>query len=195
MKFLLLLLLLFASGVAEVSAQSASVPAKQLDPFISEHQKRQGRNPEGVLFTVRLKENRKQFHVGEIITLELSFAASKPATFTLDAATYDRSGRLFSDGFALDPRDGAVDPIADYFNSGLNSFWMGGLRSIPDLTEKPYVITVEMNEWQRIDRPGHYRLYVVSGQSSNSKPHRLAATTQRARNSSNRSKVILKNTA
>ena len=161
---LLLSLLLFASCFYAVSAQSnSSRDNQEVDEFIREHNEKRAKNPDGLLFTVRLKDKRKQFHHGEVITLELSFASSKPATFTLDAATYDRSGRLHSDGFRLDPRDGVVDPLHDYFHSKLDGFIMGGLRSIPDLTDKPYLITVELNEWQRIDKPGHYRLYVVSG--------------------------------
>jgi len=155
LKFSLSLLLLFACGFLTISAQP-------VDPYLSRHKERRAQNPEGLSFTVKLKDNRKQFHPGEIITLELSFVASKPQTFTLDAATYDRSGRLHSDGFALDPSEGAVDPIGDYFSSQLHPFMMGGLRGIPDLTDKPYLITEELNEWQRIDKPGHYRLYVVS---------------------------------
>lgn len=165
MKLLLYLLVLCATGPLAVSAQTSATPEKQesqVDPFIRKYDERRAKNPEGLLFTVRLKENRKQFHHGEIIALELSFASSKPKTFTLDAATYDRSGRLHMDGFALDPHDGVVDPLNDYFRSGLFGFMMGGLRGIPDLTDKPYLIDVELNEWQRIDKPGHYRLYVVS---------------------------------
>ena len=155
MKLLLSLLLLFAAGPLTVSAQ-------QVDPYLREHKKKLAQNPEGLLFTVRLKENRKQFHQGEVIALEFSFAASKPDTFTLDAATYDRSGRLHSDGFVIDNGNAAVDPLTDYFNSELNAFMLGGLRAIPDLTDKPYLITAELNEWRRIDKAGHYRLYVVS---------------------------------
>src|SRR5574338_407335 len=165
MKLLLYLLVLCATGPLAVSAQTSATPEKQesqVDPFIRKYDERRAKNPEGLLFTVRLKENRKQFHHGEIIALELSFASSKPKTFTLDAATYDRSGRLHMDGFALDPHDGVVDPLNDYVLSGLFGFMMGGLRGIPDLTDKPYLIDMELNEWQRIDKPGHYRLYVVS---------------------------------
>ena len=165
MRLLLSLLLLFTIGSLAVSAQSPSLPQdqeKQVDPFVRTHNERRAKNPEGLLFTVRLKDNRKQLHLGEVITLELSFASSKPETFTLDAATYDRSGRLHSDGFTLDRSENAVDPLTDYFHSGLHYFMGGGIRSIPDLTDKPHVMPVELNEWQRIDKPGHYRLYVVS---------------------------------
>jgi len=36
------------------------------------------------------------------------------------------------------------------------------LRGIGKLTKEPYVIKSELNEWLRFDKPGHYRLYVVS---------------------------------
>ncbi|HEX7330776.1 MAG TPA: hypothetical protein VF290_04705 [Pyrinomonadaceae bacterium] len=165
MRVLLSLLLLFANGSLAVFAQSPSSPEnpdKQVDSFVRKHNERRAKNPEGLLFTVRLKYNRKQFRPGEVITVELSFASSKPDTFTLDAATYDRSGRLHSDGFVLDRSENAVDPLSDYFNTGLHAFMSGGLRSIPVLTDKPHVMPVELNEWQRIEKPGHYRVYVVS---------------------------------
>ena len=166
MKPLLYAFLLCAFGHIAVFAQTSTPPetqGAQTDPFITKHSERRAENPEGLLFSVRLKEKRKQFQQGERIALELSFASSKPETLTLDAATYDRSGRLHSDGFTLDQLDGVVDPLHDYFYSSLNGFIMGGLRSIPDLTEKPYLINADLNEWQRIDKPGHYRMYVVSG--------------------------------
>jgi hypothetical protein len=39
---------------------------------------------------------------------------------------------------------------------------MGGLRSYPELEEKPRVITYEINEWFRFDKTGKYRLYLTS---------------------------------
>lgn len=142
-RVLYLLLLGVTFGPA-VFAQSASREKQepQIDPFIRKYNERRALNPEGLLFKVRLKENRKQFHHGEIIALELSFASSKPETFTVNAATYDRSGRLSLDGFALDPHEGAVDPLSDYFKSGLHGILGGGLRSIPVLivsNRSPYL--------------------------------------------------------
>jgi len=64
MKLLLLLLLFFAGSFPAVTAQTASVPASQVDSFIREHHEREAKNPEGLLFKVRLKEDRKQFHGG-----------------------------------------------------------------------------------------------------------------------------------
>jgi hypothetical protein len=120
MKPLISLLLLIAAGFTAVLAQSAATPD---DPFTREHNSKRAQNPEGLLFTVRIKDNRKQFHHGEVITLELSFATSKPDTLTLDSATYDRSGRLHSDPkgtlFTWSSRDDTATPdlfqqIKDY---------------------------------------------------------------------------------
>lgn len=88
MKLLLSLLLLFASGFLAVFAQSSALPENQetpVDPYIRKHNEKRAKNPEELSFTVRLKDNQKQFHQGEVIALELSFAASKPDTLTLDA--------------------------------------------------------------------------------------------------------------
>lgn len=165
MKLLVSLLLFAAAGFTTVLGQSSSTPEKQVkqsDWFISENNSKRAKNPQGVTFTVGIKDNRKQFHQGEVITLEFSFAASKPDTFNLDSASYDRSGRLFTEDFFLDQHDGVVDPLYDYFNSPYSLLMIGGLRGRPDLTDKPYVITAELNEWKRLDKPGRYRLYVVS---------------------------------
>lgn len=166
MKLFLSLLLLLANGFATISAQTTSSTEnqqKEIDAFIRGNNAKRAENPDGLLFTIRFKDNRKQFFQGELIQLELSFAALKPETFTLSAATYDRSGRLEIDDFIIDRQDDLVDPLHDYFHSGLHGFIGGGLSSTPELTDKPYLITAELNEWMRFDKRGHYRLYVVSG--------------------------------
>jgi hypothetical protein len=136
----------------------------QQDSFVLEHQRRRVENREGLSFEVRLKNNKSQFHAGEIIQLELSFASSKLNTYKLDAATYDRGGRVFGDSFVVDQKANTTDPLHDHFNSG--PLFMGGLRSFPGLTEKPVLINADLNEWVRFDKPGHYRLYVISARVS-----------------------------
>jgi len=147
-----------------------AVPAqnheKQTDPFIRENSSKLSQNYEGLSFTIQFKDNRRQFQQGEVMTLELSFASSTPRIFTVDSATYDRSGRLDIDSFILDRREGVVDPIYDYFHSGMHAFIGGGLRGMPELTDKPYVIAADLNEWIRFDKPRHYRLYVISNRVS-----------------------------
>lgn len=118
--------------------------------------------PEGASLLLSLKGGDQQFHVGEVIPLQLSFSSSIPGRYRVDMASYDRSGRMTSEEFHLEPRDGWSDPLTDYFDSGLFSFMGGGGRGIPELGTEPKTIDLDLNEWVRFDRPGHYRLSVSS---------------------------------
>ena len=160
MKFLLTILLAACGFVAQPVCVAQSREG-EADAFVRENNTKRAQNLDGVSFTIRFKDNQRQFHQGELMRLELSFASAKPHTFIVDAATYDRSGRLESDKFVVDQPDAVVDPLSDYFHSFFG-FVAGRLRSIPELTEKPEVINDDLNEWLRFDRPGRYRLYVVS---------------------------------
>jgi hypothetical protein len=143
-------------------AQSGTaVQAKHESEFDAKRREGASKNPQDISFTIRLAGDKKQFRQGEVIPLEMSFASSRVNTYRMDAATYDRSGRLHMDKFHIEPETGFVDPMYDHFNSG-GLFMMGGLRAIPDLEEKPHVITYEINEWFRFDKPGKYRFYLTS---------------------------------
>lgn len=128
------------------------------------------KNSLGLSFTIRFKDGKSQFKPGEIIRLELAFASSQPHAYRLDSATYDRGGRLEIDAFHLTPEDVAADPLYDYFHNTPFGFMGGGLRGTPELESKPYLITAELNEWFRFDKPGKYRLYVMSGRISKVTP-------------------------
>lgn len=117
-------------------------------------------NPPDLRFEVRFGGGESTFVQGELIPLELVYSSSTPERYELDAATYDRSGRLHSERFEIEPERGAVDPLRDYFSSGL--FTMGGIRSVPVLTAEPEVLRIYLNEWLRFDRPGDYHLVVTS---------------------------------
>ena len=165
MKVSLLLVLLAAINISTL-AQSQT---KEADAFVQEHNAKHAQNPDGLSFTAAFKNNQKQFHQGETLNLELSFSSSTPSTYALSTASYDRSGRLEIDSFVVDRTDSAVDPLDDYFHSYLFGFMGGGLYSSAELSNKPHVITTELNEWLRFDKPGRYRLYVVSHRVSKMK--------------------------
>jgi len=130
-------------------ARAGQQSVEQEGPFEAEHHRALLKNPEGLSFTLRLKDGKAQFKQGEIIRIELGFASRVPNTYRLDAATYDRSGRLGIDTFYLDPRSSVVDPLRDYFSS-VFGFIGGGGRAMPVLEEKPYTIPLELNEWFRL---------------------------------------------
>jgi hypothetical protein len=127
------------------------------DQFLVAQQEGVAKNPTGVIFTIRLKDNKDRFQQGEIIPVELSLSSTVPKTYQLDGGLYDRGGRLNVDSFHADPADGAVDPLKDQEPSS-----GGGIRSVPILDEKPYLIMRDLNEYLRFEKPGKYRLYVVS---------------------------------
>ena len=162
MKVSLLLILLAAINLFGVPVVAGQAPTKETDAFVEEHSQKRAQNPAGLSFTAAFKNNQKQFHQGETLNLELSFSTSKPTTYVLDNATYDRSGRLEIDDFVVDREESVVDPLDDYFNSALFGFIGGGLRGNPELTNKPQLVSADLNEWLRFDKPGRYRLYVVS---------------------------------
>lgn len=113
----------------------------------------------GVSLTIRFVDGTSQFHVGEIIPVELSFRASTPGTYDIELRNYDRSGRLSIEGFHVTPP--GRDPLERYYSTG--AFMGGGLGSSRELTSEPQVMREDLNEWVALDKPGHYSLYVTSG--------------------------------
>ena len=109
-------------------------------------------------------DGRRQFNRGKS-SLELEFSSTTPKRFTVDGATYDRSGRLTIDTFAIDRMDDVSDPMLDYFASA-GGVIGGGLRGMGVLGDKPYAVTPELNEWFRFDKPGVYALSVTSRRAS-----------------------------
>jgi len=114
-----------------------------------------------VTLTLQLADQRRQFRPGEVIPVELEFSSATAKRFTVDGATYDRSGRLTIDEFVIDRIDDVSDPMLDYFGS-IGGYIGGGIRGIGVLGEKPFTVKLELNELFRFDKPGTYRLAVKS---------------------------------
>lgn len=119
-----------------------------------------GEEVRGLTFRVAFRGGGRRYARGEIVGLALSFSARTPDTFQLDAAEYDRSGRLHIDRYALEPEEGVVDPLADYFERG--PIQMGGLRQMPMLGPRPRVIERDLDEYLQVRRPGRYTLRVAT---------------------------------
>ncbi len=83
-------------------------------------------------------------------------------------ASYDRSGRLNEEKFAIEPTSGWDDPLDFYFHS-YQGFIGGGLRGFNVLSAKPATIQLKVNEWIRFREPGRYRVTVISGRVSQSR--------------------------
>jgi hypothetical protein len=118
-----------------------------------------------VRLVLSVRGDRSTFRIGEVIPLELAFTSSSPKKYQIDKATYDRSGRLGLETWAIQPDGGFDDPLAIYFGS-FSAFIGGGLRGFEVLSDKPVVIQAELNEWVRFKQAGRYRVTATSGRVS-----------------------------
>lgn len=135
---LLTLLLLVGLAITRVCAQTAS----PVDPKI--------------VFKVSLASSQREFHMGETIPLQLSFSSNVKDRYQINMAQYDRSGRMNYEQFVVSPAQGAVDPLPDRLS------FMGGLTTHKFLSQEPWTIKLNLNEWVRFTQPGEYRLRIVS---------------------------------
>jgi hypothetical protein len=118
-------------------------------------------SPGPVTFTLRLAGSRHQFRPGEIIPIELTFDSAVPKRFVVDGATYGRIGFWIKDEFLLEPLDTVTDPMIDYLASrGATAGSLAGSGGV--LGDKPYTVTLYLNEWFRFDKPGAYTLSIRS---------------------------------
>src|SRR5215467_6030962 len=69
-----------------------------------------------VHFSLALKDGRTVFQEGEIIPLVLSFTSTTKNRYWADVRNYDRSGRLGTEYYCVEPE--APDPLASYFKLG-----------------------------------------------------------------------------
>ena len=109
---------------------------------------------------LRTTTGQTTFHIGERIPLTLTLTGPDNKKYSIDTASYDRSGRLDIDTFAVTPATGWADPLAQYFSNGL--FMGGGLRGSEPLSTKPVSFAADLNEHIRFDQPGDYTITATS---------------------------------
>jgi hypothetical protein len=107
---------------------------------------------------IRFPEGKTQFHVGELIPIELSLSSSAPDAFDMDTRSYDRSGRLNLEHFHVTPA--GRDPMRNYYSNGV--FMGGGLGGSVVLSDTPQLLREDLNEWVALDQPEHYTLSVTT---------------------------------
>ncbi|MDQ3813156.1 MAG: hypothetical protein M3347_04295, partial [Armatimonadota bacterium] len=174
-RLVLILALFLSSGWRAVAAEPeppASSPkgSSAASSFDAQYRQARWKTPREIKLTAILTEGNITFRPGESMGLELGFTSSQPATYTLNATT-DGSDRVNFDAFHVTPDDGVVDPLQDYFRSGLDGVVVptarAEQRAVWFIDEKPKHVILELNEWLRFTRPGWYRLYVTSNRLVN----------------------------
>jgi hypothetical protein len=114
-----------------------------------------------------LSSNQTKFYSGEVVRLDLAFTSVIPKRYQINLARYDRSGRMNYEQFIVEPKQATQDPLQLYFNS-FAGFMGGGITGFEFLTVSPTIMHLNLNEWIRFERPGTYRLSVVSRRVSDS---------------------------
>jgi hypothetical protein len=145
-----------------------------------------------VSLELRTKTGRAEFHVGEVILVDLLFVARTPNA-------YERNGGIalperypMPDTFLAEPHEGWADPLGDYRKALFKAMHSG---HFPDagsvfsakhvLGSEPYVLSLILNDYVRFSRPGRYVLQVQdSGVTSVTTqlgvmPEHLALTSNR----------------
>lgn len=144
MKGALFFLAFATTALAQLPEQTPTPP---IDPKID--------------FKVSVVGKRNEFHIGEIIPIELFFSSRTRKRYEINEAQYDRSGRMHYENFVVTPADGAEDPLAEYFRPD-SAHIGGGITGFNFLEPKPWTIQLNLNEWIRFTKPGEYRLKVSS---------------------------------
>src|SRR6266404_5400364 len=113
----------------------------------------------GVNFEISLPKT--TFLLGEAIPVRLVFTSGVPNRFVAEGQTQDRIGRLnWADEYIVEPAEFVADPLKGlpYAKGG-----MGGIAGPPAvLSHKPSVVERTLNEYVRFQRPGVYRLHVLT---------------------------------
>jgi hypothetical protein len=126
-----------------------------------------------VVLRVSIVGVERPFRIGETIPLQLEFSSAVSERYQVNAATYDRSGRMEYERFTVSPSGGSVDPLAP------RAFgMMGGLTGFQFLSAKPWSIRLNVNEWIRFTRPGTYRLTITSRRIEIKNPATVRGTSE-----------------
>ncbi len=119
-------------------------------------------SPQDVSLELRTTDSRAEYHVGELIPLQIQFNSISKSYIVNNAFRFPEL-QAPRDEFLVDPAEGWSDPLADYkqaLSSGRRFFDVGGLSGIARLGEKPVVLDVFLNKYVRFSKPGRYLVSV-----------------------------------
>jgi hypothetical protein len=120
-----------------------------------------------VSLQLRTKPGRTEFHVGEVIPIDLLFTATTPNSYERNRGVQLPEPYPMPDTFFIEPREGWADPLGDYRKALFEAmhsghFPMGGsiFSAKHVLRQEPYVLSLILNDYVRFFRPGRYALQI-----------------------------------
>jgi hypothetical protein len=115
--------------------------------------------PSTVNFRLAAKDGKTAFRVGEAVEVEFQFTSSVPGEYAVWNLRPIRQVRQAEyDHFSIEPSDSVVDPLADIFVQMSAGAFSGRPPQPVPLASTPVAISLEVNEWLSIRKPGHYRI-------------------------------------
>lgn len=115
---------------------------------------------------IETSPDQSQFRIGEVIGLNVIFEmtpasdappASQPG-WMITLFGHDRSVLGFGrDRFVVTPETGTRDPWNYRLHEGITYSGPGGIH----LGDKPIVLNIDLNQWVRLERPGHYMVHAL----------------------------------
>ena len=120
-----------------------------------------GSNPDDIEFQIRFVRDQSFFHIGEPIEIEISYSTQSGKKY-LGGWTSPSPG-LEGVTPALTPTDGVLDlrAVRDYM--GLAGSILSGTGF---LGSQPVIQRLDLGDWYRFQKPGHYAVTVQSGEVS-----------------------------
>ncbi|MDR3715204.1 MAG: hypothetical protein P4L51_20515 [Puia sp.] len=123
-----------------------------------------GSNPDDIEFKIRFVGDQSLFHIGEPIEIEISYSTQIEKKY-LGSWTSPSPG-LEGVTPTLTPSDGVLDlrAVRDYMG-----FAGSILSSTGFLGSQPVIQRLDLGDWYRFQKPGHYAVTVQSGEVSRAK--------------------------
>ena len=111
-----------------------------------------------VTMRIVTENNGTRFRVGETIGIKATFETRAPGIWRINASGRDRPEMSMGlDRFVVTPQAGTSDPQSYRFGRGFTGSGLGGWN----LSERPFVQTLDLNQWLRFEQPGFYRVRAV----------------------------------
>ena len=134
-------------------------PACAADAFLDRWESVHAKQPAALRFEI--STDKIGYFAGELIPLRLSFSSSERNSYQADTRLQDRVGRMNGmEEFLIDASQFVDDPLHGLPGEAAG---MGGLSGGPvTLSDQPFVVERLLNEWVRFQKPGTYRLAVLS---------------------------------
>jgi hypothetical protein len=122
---------------------------------------------QSVSVALRTETGRSEFHMGEVILVDLVFVASAPDSYERNSGVALPERYPMPDTFFAEPREGWSDPLGEYRKALFEAEHSGripitgfGISSIHILGSEPYTFSLVLNDYVRFSKPGHYFLQV-----------------------------------